>query len=349
MRTGKPIRRTIRDAIADSAKNWPGNGFTFEKRGDVNVFYSFVRIEKETASRAAALASLGLTKGDRIILSFPDPEDFVLTFLAATRLGLLAVPVFPPPAFGDIENYLQRIGSIQKTAAARIVVTDETLIKKFEPLVARQSPLDVVIAASALNTSDPVDYPSLGPDDIAFLQFTSGSTRDPRGVMVTHGMLVSNSVGIMGKEGLQADPSRDKGVCWVPLYHDMGMVGFVVAPLFWGVSTVFIPTTKFLRNPSIWMDAIDRHRGTITWGPNFSYALAARKVSISELKRWNLSCVKVLGCGGEPINPDVVRNFNRYRPSLSVWAIESALARIKGRCLLVSRSLQQNIFTTQVS
>ena len=95
MRTGKPIRRTIRDAIADSAKNWPGNGFTFEKRGDVNVFYSFVRIEKETASRAAALASLGLTKGDRIILSFPDPEDFVLTFLAATRLGLLAVPVFP--------------------------------------------------------------------------------------------------------------------------------------------------------------------------------------------------------------------------------------------------------------
>ncbi len=302
--------RTLQEAVESAAVNWPCNGFTFEGRGGAEVFYSFVEIERETASRAAGLAKLGLAKGERIVLSFTEPEDFVLTFLAAIRLGLWAVPVFPPPTLGDVASYLERINLIQAAAAARVLVTAEALAKRFQPLLDQETTLEAVVVASSLKMEPLTQYPPISPDDVAFLQFTSGTTREPRGVMVTHRMLVANSIGIMGAQGLQADPVRDKGVCWVPLYHDMGMVGFVAAPLFWGVSTVFIPTTRFLRNPSVWMDAIDRHRGTITWGPNFSYALAARKASPRELERWDLSCVKVLGCGGEPVNPQVVRNFN---------------------------------------
>src|SRR5262249_29294610 len=149
----------------------------------------------------------------------------------------------------------------------------------------------------------------IAPADTAFLQFTSGSTRDPRGVIVSHACLLANALGIAGEGGLRVDPRRDVGVTWLPLYHDMGLVGFVVASMCIGVRVVFIPTLRFLRNPSVWMDTMHRHRATISFGPNFSYALATKKATPERLQRWDLSSVRVLGCGGEPVNAGVIRAF----------------------------------------
>ena len=301
---------TLQQAIADAARAHPSGGFTFENNKGEGRFVSFPDLDRETAIIAARLTALGLKKGDRVALTFNEPENFVLAFLAATRLGLVAVPVFPPPTFGGLVAYLDRMAGIQKTAGSRVFVTSQLLIDKLQTLAAQVPCLEEVVAIESLRHGVPAaEFPALAPDDVAFLQFTSGSTQDPRGVTVTHRMLVANSAAIMGRGGLKADPARDVGICWVPLYHDMGMVGFVVAPLCWHVSTVFVPTIRFLRNPSVWMDAMHRHRGTISWGPNFSYALASRKVSSQELERWDLSCVRVLGCGGEPVNPSVMRKF----------------------------------------
>src|SRR5262249_23590742 len=144
-------------------------------------------------------------------------------------------------------------------------------------------------------------------DDLAFLQFTSGSTSRPKGVMVTHRNLSVNSHAIM-VDGLRATPA-DKGVSWLPLFHDMGLIGFVIAPLYTLVQVMFLPTMAFIRRPSLWLDAIHRFRGTIPFAPNFAFALATRAIAEHQMASWDLSCMRALGCGAEPIQADVLRSF----------------------------------------
>jgi fatty-acyl-CoA synthase len=152
-----------------------------------------------------------------------------------------------------------------------------------------------------------VEPPPVSLEDLAFLQFTSGSTSKPKGVMVTFGNLAANAHAIM-VDGLKSTP-EDKGVSWLPLYHDMGLIGFVVAPLYTLVQVMFLPTMSFIRRPSIWLEAIHRFRGTITFAPNFAYALATRAVTEAQAANWDLSCMRHLGCGAEPIQGDVMRGF----------------------------------------
>ncbi len=127
--------------------------------------------------------------------------------------------------------------------------------------------------------------------------------------MVTHASLVANTSAII-QEGLQLDVDKnEKGVSWLPLYHDMGLIGFVIAPICHGISSVFIPTMRFIKKPSVWMETMHQHRGTASFAPNFAYALAMKKATPEELARWDLSCVRVLGCGAEPIHPETMRQF----------------------------------------
>jgi fatty-acyl-CoA synthase len=147
----------------------------------------------------------------------------------------------------------------------------------------------------------------LPADATAYQQFTSGSTGRPRAVRVTRGSLAANCAAICA--GLALDPARDVGVSWLPLHHDMGLVGFGCAALTAGVPVVFVPTAVFLRDPGSWMRAVSAHGGTVTFGPSFAFSLAARRVRPGEAARLDLSCVRVLGCGAEPINAAVLSRF----------------------------------------
>jgi fatty-acyl-CoA synthase len=144
-------------------------------------------------------------------------------------------------------------------------------------------------------------------DEIAFLQFTSGSTALPKGVMVTHGSLAANCKAIV-KDGLKVGPN-DVAISWLPLYHDMGLIGFVMATLSYSVPAVFIPTLSFIKNATLWMETLHKHRGTMTFAPNFAYALVTKRARAEQIARWDLSCVRVFGCGAEPINPETMRKF----------------------------------------
>ena len=148
----------------------------------------------------------------------------------------------------------------------------------------------------------------IGDDDVAFLQFTSGSTASPKGVEITHGGLRANAWAIM-RDSLQCDPDKDHGVSWLPLTHDMGLVGFVLSPLFHKVQVTFIPTLSFIRNATIWLETIHRKRATISFAPNFAYSLVTRRATASQIAKWDLSCMKAFGCGSEPINPVTMRAF----------------------------------------
>ena len=301
--------RSIDEAIVTVAREFPESGYTFQDLQGKETFYSYEHMEQATAARAAALQELGLSRGDRFGLIVIEPEDFVLTFLAGLRLGLLPVPLYPPLSFGALDAYAERTGRILEAANAKFLVASSRLQNVLWSLVDSVGSLERLVKVETLReASGRPTFPELGPDDLAFLQYTSGSTSDPKGVMVTHGSLLANAEGII-QRGLKLDPAVDKGVSWLPLYHDMGLIGFVIAPMVYGVPVVFIPTLRFIKKPSCWMETIHQHRGTITFAPNFAYALAERKAKPAELERWDLSCIKAMGCGAEPIHPDTVRSF----------------------------------------
>src|SRR5690606_29553939 len=135
----------------------------------------------------------------------------------------------------------------------------------------------------------------------------SGSTSRPKGVVLTHANLAHNAHAIR-RDGLTTG-EEDRGVSWLPLFHDMGLIGFVIAPIHHRVPVSFMSPLSFLKKPAVWLRALSQHRGTITYGPNFAYAITTKRVRDSELEGLDLSCVRIAGCGAEPIQADTLRAF----------------------------------------
>jgi len=342
---------TIAQAIAEVGNRQPELGFTFQDAKGNETTYLFPELQDDTAKRAAALQALGLKKGDRLGLIVIEPEDFVLTFLAALRIGVVPVPLYPPMSFGNLKAYVDRTGRILTNAGAHVLVTSGLLHDLLSALTHFVEPLEHVVNADSLEADAAPVYPEIGADDLAFLQYTSGSTSDPKGVMVTHGSLVANAHAIM-MHGAKLDPARgDKGVSWLPLYHDMGLIGFVIAPVYHGIPVVFIPTMRFIKQPNVWLETIHRHRGTTSFAPNFAYALAARRAKPSDIERWDLSCIKILGCGAEPIQPKTMREFQAaFAPAgLAETAILPAYGMAEATLAMTFKPVDDTLRTVTIS
>ncbi len=287
-------------------------GFTFvgAKGPGEDLFVSFHDLRLWAQRRAAHYAKAGLRRGDRVALVIPEGEHFVPAFLGALWGGLIPVPLYPPLSMGKLDAFMDSLVSILNVAKPRVLVTTDRVAKVLWSAVGRIPSIEKVIAAEEL-TADPgaplPDAAEVRDDDVAFLQFTSGSTALPKGVMVTHGSLAANCKAII-RDGLRGGP-EDKAVSWLPLYHDMGLIGFVLSPLCYRISTAFIPTLSFIKNATLWMQTLHRHRGTMTFAPNFAYALVNKRARPEQIARWDLSCVRVFGCGAEPINAGTLRAF----------------------------------------
>ncbi len=300
--------RTFIDVLRENAVHLD-RAVTFMRANGQEYEVSYPNLWLEAKKRAFALAALGLKKGDRVALILPEPDEFVLTFIGALAGGFVAVPMYPPQTLAKLEAYGDTVRHVLEASGAAVLVTNDTLRPMIEDHLASRTNARVVLekdlrAPEAFTGQDPEP---VSLHDLAFLQFTSGSTSRPKGVMVTHENLSVNSHAIMF-DGLKSTPA-DKGVSWLPLYHDMGLIGFVVAPLYALVQVMFLPTMAFIRRPSMWLDAIHRFRGSITFAPNFAYALATRAVTENQASNWDLSCMRALGCGAEPIQADVMRAF----------------------------------------
>jgi fatty-acyl-CoA synthase len=286
-------------------------GFTFITSDSKEQFYSFDALRTEAMNRAAHFRSLGLKKGDRLAIVMPEGQDFVPTFLGAVWAGVIPVPLYPPLSLGKLDSYVDALVAIMNRAEPTFLATNAKLEQVLWSAAARVSSLKGVVTAETLATPAPKsasrEREEVTTDDIVFLQFTSGSTSLPKGVEVTHGSLRANADAIV-LEGLGCRPD-DVGVSWLPLYHDMGLIGFVLSPVFHHVQIVFIPTLSFVRNATMWLDVIHRKKGTLTFAPNFAYALAAKRAKSEQIAKWDLSHVRGFGCGAEPINPAVLRTF----------------------------------------
>ena len=254
---------------------------------------------------ARGMHRLGVRRGDRVGLVLHRPREFVPAFLGCIRGGFIAVPLYPPLTLGQLPSWAETTGRMLATAQARLLLADAPLASTLGSLRDEVPSLREVVSIGELPEGGELTCRAMSDDQVVFLQFTSGSTSAPRGVRVTHGSLLANAHAIM-VEGLRAS-SEDRGVSWLPLYHDMGLIGFVVSPLITRTPVTFISTLDFLKRPEVWVRTLSEDRGTISFAPNFGYALTARRTTST--RELDLSAVRVLGCGAEPIQPDAIHGF----------------------------------------
>jgi fatty-acyl-CoA synthase len=322
----QPLQAAAIDVI-DALNRGEGlhdRGFTFVGAlgPGQDLYLSFHALREEIQKRAHHLKALGLVKGDRLAMVVPDGDQFVPTFLAAMWAGIVPVPLYPPLSLGKLDAFMEALVSILTVAKPKALVAGSQVEQLLWGAMGKVPTLEKLILDKDLGKplADGVarlaDAPEqVAPEELAFLQFTSGSTSLPKGVMVTRQSLAANCKAIM-VDGLHADPKIDKGVSWLPLYHDMGLIGFVLAPITASVSVAYIPTLSFVKNATLWMETISKHKGTISFAPNFAYALVTKRAKKEQIARWDLSGLRVLGCGAEPVNPLTIRAFNEaFAPS----------------------------------
>ncbi|HEY6464026.1 MAG TPA: fatty acyl-AMP ligase, partial [Polyangiaceae bacterium] len=314
--------RTICQAIEDAAKADATRGYRFfpetgipgylppgtDPAAAAEASFSYTAIERTTARFGGALQALGLRKGDRVALILPNNDDFVLCFLGAIRAGIVPVPIYPPMALGALQAYLDNTRHIVAKCGARALVTTSKIKRLLGTVQAACPALEQVVAIEGIREStEPLKAEKITLEDVAFLQFTSGSTSRPKGVTLTHGNLAANIKCIM-EDGLRMVP-EDVAVSWLPLYHDMGLIGFVLAPIYHNVPVHFLPAMAFLKRPVTWLQAFTRVSGSTAYAPNFAYALCVKRIKAADLEGLDLSRWRVAGCGAEPIRPETLEAF----------------------------------------
>ncbi|MCF4981014.1 amino acid adenylation domain-containing protein [Pseudomonas gessardii] len=270
---------------------------------DDSVVLSYRDLDLRARTIAAALqASAGL--GERAVLLFPSGPDYVAAFFGCLYAGVIAVPAYPPES--TRRHHQERLLSIIADAEPRLLLTSSGLRDALRQI--EQAP--PLLCVDELHSEIAADWvaPNLQDDDIAFLQYTSGSTALPKGVQVTHGNLVANELLIRRGFGIDLNPD-DVIVSWLPLYHDMGLIGGLLQPIFSGVPCVLMSPAYFLGRPLRWLEAISQYRGTISGGPDFAYRLCSERVSDSALERLDLSHWRVAYSGSEPIRLDTLERF----------------------------------------
>lgn len=299
-------RRFIPESLCDAAlKGDPRRGFTFvDEQGE--QFSSFEDLAVLSARYAAALLRQGLQRGDRVALALPKSQEFVGAFLGAMHAGLVPVPMYPPQGVGKLTFYLQHARHILRASESSILITSAQVKTVLGSLIGGTT--RAICTVDDLGLDD--TQASLAPqseDSPAFLQFTSGSTSRPKGVVLTHGNLLANIGFILGGLNMK---ENDVGCSWLPLYHDMGLIGFVLSPIISFSSVVLMSPFVFLKRPVEWLRRITRHRATVSFAPNFGYALCASRVRERDQEALDLSSWRVAGCGAEPIQLSTLERFH---------------------------------------
>jgi acyl-CoA synthetase (AMP-forming)/AMP-acid ligase II len=270
------------------------------------------------AAVARSLQARGLRRGETVAMMLPTGRDFFPVFFGTLLAGGIPVPIYPPFRANQIEEYAGRQSAILQNAQARLLITFRQAERLARLLKPRVPSLGGVVTADRLERSsaaippdEPVEEVSslpIRPDEVALIQYTSGSTGEPRGVALTHRNLLANLVAIGHGVQVRAD---DVVVCWLPLYHDMGLIGCWLYALYFGLPITVLSPLAFLRRPERWLQAIHRQRGTLSPAPNFAYELCVRRIPDRALEGLDLSSWRVALNGAEPVNPATLDRFIR--------------------------------------
>ena len=313
----RPLRgadfATITEALDYAATCETGVNI-YSPRGELAEVLPYRRLREEAVHLGRRLLASGLLPGDRVGLVAESDGDFIRGFLACQYARLVPVPMPLPAPFGGRQGYIEHVRRMLQSASARAALGPEGLAEWMREAA---DGLKLEIAGSFADVAaepTPGELPGADPDGLSYLQFSSGSTRFPLGVAVTHRALMANLYAI-NNYGLKVGPT-DRAVSWLPLYHDMGLIGFFLAPMAGQASLDLLPTAAFVRRPLLWLDLISRNRGTISYSPTFGYELCARRAESMSVEGLDLSSWRAAGIGGDMIRPGVLHTFaERFAPA----------------------------------
>jgi fatty-acyl-CoA synthase len=297
-----------------------------DERGQHSHTLTFGELASAAQKCAEELGRRGVPAGGRVALMLPTSRQFFVCYAGILLAGAVPVPIYPPFRADRIEEYAERQSAILNNAGVCLLLTfrrAEAVANLLKPRV--KSLQEVADAERLLDAAEKEPPPAPGAlpaflsgsrvrrsSDIALLQYTSGSTGDPKGVVLTHANLLANMRAIA--EAVQLSPS-DVGVSWLPLYHDMGLIGAWLTLLLYGVPLVVMSPLAFLTRPERWLQVISKYKGTIGAAPNFAYELCVRKVSDKAMEGVNLSSMRAALNGAEPVNPETLERFaKRFAP-----------------------------------
>lgn len=300
---------TFVDLLLERASRQPDKQiYTFLKGGETELA-SLTYGGLDTSARAIAAQLQTLCRpGDRALLLYQPGLDFVSAFLGCLYAGVIAVPAYPPRR----NQSLVRLQSIIANAEAAVVLTTadlrSTLLERSDEEFRFQAAQCVATDSLPESLAQAWFQPDLQSQSLAFLQYTSGSTGDPKGVMVSHGNLLHNSAMI---DRCFGHSQQSRGMIWLPPYHDMGLIGGILQPLYADFPVTLMAPVDFLQKPMRWLQAISRDRATTSGGPNFAYDLCCRKATPEQIAALDLSCWEVAFTGAEPVRAETLEEFAR--------------------------------------
>ncbi|HEY9669418.1 MAG TPA: fatty acyl-AMP ligase [Coleofasciculaceae cyanobacterium] len=282
--------------------------YTFLQDGETaDTQLTYQELDQQARAIASQLQSLNAT-GSHALLLYPPGLEFIAAFFGCLYAGVVAVPAYPPRR----NQNMSRLQAILTDAKATVALTTTSLLSHIESRFAESPELSelhwLTTDNIASNLATAWQKPNLSSDTLAFLQYTSGSTGTPKGVMVSHGNLLHNSALIQTSFG---DTSESRGVSWLPPYHDMGLIGGVLQPLYVGAPMTLMSAVAFMQKPLRWLKAISHFKATTSGGPNFAYDLCLRKITPEQRESLDLSSWEVAFTGAEPVRAETLEEFAR--------------------------------------
>ena len=303
--------------LLQRARDFPQAGLRLVDRAERETFHTWAAIQERSAFVAGGLAEIGIRPGERVGLIFPTTAEFFDAFFGTLLAGAVPVPLYPPVRLGRLAEYHQRTAAMLTAAGARLLLAEGRVLALLgETLAAAKLSLggrtlaDLPRDAELASDGD--------PGDLAMVQFSSGTTVEPKPVALSQAAVLAQVRALNAlwpTNEANPDPGAVTGVSWLPLYHDMGLIGCVFPALERPSVLTLVPPEAFVARPALWLRALGRHRGTISPAPNFAYALATERIRDEEMAGIDLSAWRFALCGAETVVPEVLRAFAaRFAP-----------------------------------
>ena len=290
------------------ASEFPGTGLRFLDRRLRATWVEWSEIRHRARNVAGSLLKLGVKRGERVVLIYPTGPEFFDAFFGILLAGAVPVPLYPPVRLGRLEEYHRRTAAMVQAAGASLLLTSKALHRLLGPTVEASALRLGCRTLSQLPEAQPAEV-EVGPGDLALVQFSSGTTVDPKPVALSQRAVLAQVEMLNGNWPTGEDTETVSGVSWLPLYHDMGLIGCVFPALELPAVLTLLGPEVFVTRPALWLRAISEYQATISVAPNFAYGLCVDKIRDEDLEGVDLSPWQVALNGAEPVAPAVLRAF----------------------------------------